>query len=251
MANIDVKDSSNDSANESKDNNFDVKTNNTEAMADNTTISEDATAESAAPAAAESAEPVADTATAPEASTEAADAPQEDSKVAETSPLAAEAAPKADKPHRNANLVHLLAEGILVVLVVALALWGWSEASDRNNLQKQLDQANANPQSLVEKQSQALITRVGKLMTLPTGETPTVANVSDAAAAKKQSAFFNNAANGDKVLMYVKAGEAILYRPSTNKIILVAPLTFNNTQAQAAAPATGGAASTAKPATSR
>lgn len=28
--------------------------------------------------------------------------------------------------------------------------------------------------------------------------------------------------------MYAKAGEAILYRPSTNKIILVAPLTFNN-----------------------
>jgi hypothetical protein len=28
--------------------------------------------------------------------------------------------------------------------------------------------------------------------------------------------------------MYVKAGEAVLYRPTTNKVILVAPLTLTN-----------------------
>ena len=119
-------------------------------------------------------------------------------------------------------------EIILVAIIVGLGVWGWGLRADRSNLEAQVIKLNANPQATVQKQAQDLITQVGKLMQLPTGEQPTIANVSDVTQAKKQSAFFNNAQNGDKVLMYVKAGEAILYRPSTNKIILVAPLTFNS-----------------------
>ena len=92
------------------------------------------------------------------------------------------------------------------------------------SLKDQVAKLNSNPQIAIQKQTQALIAEVGRLIDLPKDEAPTVANVSDASQAKKQSAFFNNAQNGDKVLMYVKAGEAILYRPSTNKIILVTTL---------------------------
>jgi hypothetical protein len=86
-------------------------------------------------------------------------------------------------------------------------------------------------------------------MQLPQGETPTVANVSDADAAKKQSAFFVDAQNGDKVLMYVKAGQAILYRPSTNKIIKVAPLTLTNSTTPATSSTTSNTST--KPSTGR
>ena len=120
----------------------------------------------------------------------------------------------------------LIVDGVLILAVIGLGLWSWSLYSDRKDLKQQVAQLNANPQVAVQKQTQTLINQVSHLMQLPTGETPTVANVTDAAQAKQQSAFFNNAQNGDKVLMYVKAGEAILYRPSTDKIILVAPLTF-------------------------
>lgn len=126
-------------------------------------------------------------------------------------------------------------DGLLVVLVIILAVLSVvlgsennSLKSKNNSLSNQIAQLNANPQAIIQRQTQDLINKVGKLMTLPTGETPTIANVTNAAEAKQQSAFFNNAQNGDKVLMYVKAGEAILYRPSTNKIILVAPLTLNS-----------------------
>ncbi len=108
---------------------------------------------------------------------------------------------------------------------------------------------NANPQAIIQKQTDAIINAVGQLMTLPTGETPTVATVSDANAAKQQSAFFDNAQNGDKVLMYVKAGEAILYRPSTNKIVLVAPLTLSSSTTGTSTP-TGTTSSTSKTTTS-
>ncbi len=127
----------------------------------------------------------------------------------------------------------MVVEALLAVAVVGLALWSWNLYTDRQNLQDQLSTITNNPQALVEKQTQDLIGRVGLLVQLPQGETPTVAAVSDAAQAKQQSAFFANAQNGDKVLMYVKAGKAILYRPSTNKIILEAPLTFNSTTSTA------------------
>lgn len=154
-----------------------------------------------------------------------APAPAAPIEVVETKPVA--------QPRKHYG--RMIMEALLVVTVVGLALWSWNLYTDRQNLQEQLSTITKNPQALVEKQTQDLIGRVGLLVQLPQGETPTVAAVSDAAQAKQQSAFFANAQNGDKVLMYVKTGKAILYRPSTNKIILEAPLTFNSTASTAPA----------------
>ena len=71
---------------------------------------------------------------------------------------------------------------------------------------------------------QATIDAAGKLISLPAGETPTVATVSDLAPLKDQP-FFKDAQIGDKVLVFKESEKAILYRPSTNKIVTVAPLT--------------------------
>ena len=62
---------------------------------------------------------------------------------------------------------------------------------------------------------------------LPTGETPTIATVTDASKLKDQ-AFFTNAVTGDKVLIYTNAKKAFLYRPSTNKIINIAPVNLGS-----------------------
>jgi hypothetical protein len=138
--------------------------------------------------------------------------------------------PKEHKPFpKVAGLTALVV--VLVLAVAGLGVYASGLSSKNKQLESKVAKLNANPQLLVQKQTDDLIATVGKLMTLPKNETPTVANVSDAAKAKQQSAFFNNAQNGDRVLMYVKAGEAILYRPATGKIILVAPLTFNNSTA--------------------
>jgi hypothetical protein len=69
----------------------------------------------------------------------------------------------------------------------------------------------------------ALIEEIGHVYELPTGETPALATVTDAETVKSQP-FFGNAQNGDKVLIYTQAQKAILYRPSTKKIINVAPI---------------------------
>lgn len=70
------------------------------------------------------------------------------------------------------------------------------------------------------------VEKVGKLMVLPDDETPTLAAVSDVEQLREQP-FFAKAVNGDKVLIYTKNRLAILYRPSTNKIVAVGTVNLN------------------------
>lgn len=83
---------------------------------------------------------------------------------------------------------------------------------------------------LAAKQEVSTILRqVGKIIDLPTNESPTVATVSDVGKLKGQE-FFKKAKNGDKVLIYTNNRKAILYRPSQNRIIEVAPISLQNNQ---------------------
>ncbi len=84
---------------------------------------------------------------------------------------------------------------------------------------------------------------IGDVLELPTGETPTLATVTDREKLAEQP-FFQRAENGDKVLIYTNSGRAILYRPSTKKIVDVTTVNVNqgvaNSQqpTQTSAPAT-------------
>lgn len=80
---------------------------------------------------------------------------------------------------------------------------------------------------LTEASTTKLVIAVGKLAQLPVDEKPTVATVMDATKLKGQ-AFFAKAANGDKVLIFTQAQKAYLYRPSTNKIIEIAPFNLGS-----------------------
>jgi hypothetical protein len=73
----------------------------------------------------------------------------------------------------------------------------------------------------------ATVAKVGKLIALPTDEKPTVATVTDASKVNSQP-FFQNAKNGDVVLIYTKAQKAILYSPAENKIVEVGAVNINN-----------------------
>lgn len=68
------------------------------------------------------------------------------------------------------------------------------------------------------KDTQKLIEKVSKIYLIPEGEEPTIASVSDPEAVKNNS-FFTLSQKDDKILIFPKAGRAVLYRPSINKII--------------------------------
>lgn len=90
----------------------------------------------------------------------------------------------------------------------------------------QLEQLS-NPKTATESATQQLIDKVGKLVQLPSNETPIVASINNAASLRAQGGFeryfYANAQNGDKLLIYTKNNLAIIYRPSTGKVISSGP----------------------------
>ena len=75
------------------------------------------------------------------------------------------------------------------------------------------------PQSL-QRDNEETIKKVGELILLPVGETPTVAQITTLEQTQGQD-FFRNAAIGDKIVVYSNARKAYLYRPSSHKLIEV------------------------------
>jgi hypothetical protein len=115
---------------------------------------------------------------------------------------------------------------ILILTLLVIAIGGISGSTYYYNKYNAL-KLNANVEA--EKETKRLVGVLGKLMELPQEETPTVATISDKEKLKDQS-FFDKAENGDILFAYTNAMKAILYRPSTNKIINVAPISINQQQ---------------------
>lgn len=114
------------------------------------------------------------------------------------------------------NMKYLITIVVLLILALVGGYLSYNFYSKYQNLKK-------NPGAATQEETKTLTDAVGKLIELPKDETPTVATVLDKDKLKDQT-FFKNAENGDKVLVYVNAKKAILYRASTNKVIDVAPV---------------------------
>ena len=75
----------------------------------------------------------------------------------------------------------------------------------------------------------SLVAKIGKMIEIPTDEAPTLATVTNKQKLDNQL-FFQRAENGDKILIYSKNRRAILYRPSTERIIDVAVVDITQEQ---------------------
>lgn len=109
---------------------------------------------------------------------------------------------------------------VAIILILGVGYGGWY-------FYNKYQQIKINPEIITKEETSFLVERISKLMDVPQDETPTLATVLDKEKLKDQ-AFFANADNGDKVLIYTKAKKAILFRPSTNKIIDVSPLSLDS-----------------------
>ena len=113
---------------------------------------------------------------------------------------------------------------LVVVLVALLAFLTYGYFNTRSQLNKALSNSKTSGQD----ERQQILNEVSKYLALPK-ETPTLATVNDASKLKSQE-FFKNAQNGDKVLIFSNAGRALLYRPSTHKIIDYSKVNINTGQ---------------------
>jgi len=89
-----------------------------------------------------------------------------------------------------------------------------------------LNSLDKDPNKENKTEVKSLLEKVTKIYLVPAGEEPTVATVSDPDTLKGQQ-FLMDAEKGDKVLIFIKAGKAVLYRPSIDKIIETAPIKSN------------------------
>jgi hypothetical protein len=123
--------------------------------------------------------------------------------------------PQRRKRFKKYILIFLI---ILVLILAALVFFFFHKT-----------QTLQNTTASQQKETATLISEVGRIILLPTNETPTIATVSDPTLLKNQP-FFVNATKGDKVLIYSSAKRAILYDPVQKKIINVASIDIGANQ---------------------
>ena len=121
-----------------------------------------------------------------------------------------------EKKGKSTNLVLVIVLGVVIVLLGVASVYFYL----------QYQKVKKDPNIVAQQETDVLVKQVGKLIALPTDETPTVATVVDKDKLKDQP-FFANAQNGDKILIYTKAKKAIVYRPKDNKLVNVGPIAIN------------------------
>lgn len=105
---------------------------------------------------------------------------------------------------------------VVIVLLAGLSVYFFTQYRHLRN----------NPNAVAEDNTKRIIAKVGKLYALPSGETPTIAQVQEKEKLKDQ-AFFKDAHDGDYILIYTKAKVALIYREADNKIINVGPIALS------------------------
>ncbi len=81
----------------------------------------------------------------------------------------------------------------------------------------------SNPTLKAQTETQQTLAQLSKVMMLPNDPNPVIATITDKTKLEGQP-FFKNAQNGDRVVIFPSTMKAVLFRPSTGKIIDVAPL---------------------------
>lgn len=138
--------------------------------------------------------------------------------------------PSAPPPARRSSHKPILVAAVVALIAAgAIIAYLWKQTQD---LKKQLTMsAGSAPDAAQQaKETDALVAEVGKLMELPTDETPSVYDITDTSTLP-QTPFFAHAKSGDKLLIYQKALKAILYDPNEHKIVEVAPVTTSSADA--------------------
>lgn len=122
----------------------------------------------------------------------------------------------------------LIAIVIVALLVIAGGIYYWT--------------TNKTGDKISSAQVEAILSKLGARMILPTGEVPQIAPIDDPIESAKIQPFVSGAVKGDLLIVYVKAAKAIVYSPSRDLIVNVGPVTMN--------PGTPSAPAQGEPATS-
>jgi len=127
---------------------------------------------------------------------------------------------------KNKRLYFYIGAILTLCFIVIISLYYCNQYQKNQRLLK-------NPLLASEMEQESIVKKVSQLIQLPVNEAPTIARVSDISKLQGQP-FFKKAQNGDMVLIYPKEEEAILYNPSTNRIVNIGPISVNQQSVQGA-----------------
>ncbi|KKS77333.1 MAG: hypothetical protein UV51_C0008G0025 [Candidatus Woesebacteria bacterium GW2011_GWC1_42_9] len=114
---------------------------------------------------------------------------------------------------------------ILLALIGSVAALGYFYYQTRQEVRRLSSIAGFD--ELAKREVEQVVEALGKLAVLP-DEEPIVATVTDKDALLKQSDFYKNAENGDRIIVYPNAKVAYIYSPTINKIVNVGPFTVTD-----------------------
>lgn len=118
---------------------------------------------------------------------------------------------------------------LFVVIVIGGSFLLWQnyqlKASASENIVE--DMGNQGDEILSEDDIVALVAKISKHIMLPVDEEPTIATIVDAESLSQDQAFYSNVKDGDKVLIYMNAQKALIYRESEDLLINVGPVYTN------------------------
>lgn len=129
---------------------------------------------------------------------------------------------------------HPVASTLIAVLIVAIVAGGGYAGFRYYQYYISPDEAFKREAKTYETNYKEMMSEADKQVDLPKDEVPVMAAVSDENAVKNQE-FFQDAKNGDRIILYKKSKKAFLYRPSTKKVIAQAPLKFVEKEDEAVA----------------
>jgi hypothetical protein len=117
--------------------------------------------------------------------------------------------------------------GLLVVTIIAFL---WAFIGYRKAESKIVHLSTREGQvELTQKEVQLTVTQVSAHMILPVDEQPLLATIEDVEQLKTEAPFYENAQNGDRLLVY--RSKAIIYSPARDIIVNVGPVQFVDEEA--------------------
>jgi uncharacterized protein HemX len=114
-----------------------------------------------------------------------------------------------------------IAIAAIVVAALAVVFAGWMLVQNRQLQKKQ----TADTSAKAEVTNEEVAKKVAAVYDAPK-ETPSVAKVADKSKLPNE-AFFQNAKQGDYVLIYPNAKIALIYRLAENKVVNIGPISTN------------------------
>ena len=116
---------------------------------------------------------------------------------------------------------------LVLILLAGLIGTGYLYYKTRTELMR-LTQPSGQ-EELAKREVKAVVDKLGKLTILPEEE-PVVATIIDSEFLATQSAFYQKAENGDKLVVYPQAQKAYIYSPGRNIIVNAGPLVLDQNE---------------------